>query len=59
MRSIRYLPEQRPNDFYQRPMAFVVDNLFHRGSGISHHGAAIDEDEEITSSFENFLHGSD
>ena len=36
-------------------MAFVDDNLLHPSSEITHHGAAIREEEEITPTLENFV----
>ena len=36
-------------------MAFVEDSLLVQGGGITHHGQAIDDDEELTPSLENFV----
>lgn len=36
-------------------MAFVEDNLFLHGGSITHHGEAIEEDEELSPSLENFI----
>ena len=46
---------ERPEDLYQRLMAFVEDNLLIRGSGITHHGDLPEEDEELTPSLENLI----
>ena len=53
--SIRFEPNERPEDLYQRLMAFVEDNLLRRDSGITHNGEVIAEDEELTPTLENFI----
>ena len=45
---------KRPEDLYQRLMAFIEDNLLHSNS-IQHHGALLTEDEELTPTSENFF----
>ena len=45
--SITLLPDERPEDLYQRLLAFVDDNLLRQGGGITHHGENIDEDERL------------
>lgn len=52
---IRFEPDERPEDLYQRLMAFVEDNLLRRDSGITHNGEVIPEDEELTPTLENFI----
>jgi hypothetical protein len=47
--------EERPEDLYQRIVAFVEDNLLVSGSPISHHGEPLTEDEELTPTLENFI----
>ena len=47
-------PNERPEDLFQRLMAFTEDNLL-RSNGISHHGEALLEDEEMTPTLENFV----
>ena len=47
-------PNERPEDLFQRLMAFTEDNLL-RSNGISHHGEALLEDEEMTPTLENFI----
>ena len=53
--DIRLETEERPEDLYQRLVAFAEDNLLKRNGGISHHGEVIEEDEELTPSMENFI----
>ena len=53
--SIHLNPDERPEDLYQRLMAFVEDNLLIQGGGITHHGEAITEDEELSPSLENMI----
>jgi hypothetical protein len=53
--DIRLEPDERPEDLFQRLVAFVEDNLLQQGTAIRHHGVAIAEDEEISPSFENFI----
>lgn len=53
--DIRLQPDERPEDLFQRLMAFVDDNLLSRDGGITHHGHAPDEDEELSPSLENFV----
>ena len=49
------LQAERPEDLYQRLVAFVEDNMLQRGSVILHHGDAINVDEEMTPSLENMV----
>jgi hypothetical protein len=53
--DVKLAPEERPEDLYQRIVAFVEDNLLRQGGGISHHNEDISEDEEVTPSLENFM----
>ncbi|KAJ8369657.1 hypothetical protein SKAU_G00096850 [Synaphobranchus kaupii] len=46
--------DERPEDLYQRLMAFVEDSLL-RPSGLSHHGEAVTEDEELSPTLENVV----
>ena len=48
-------PGEKPEDLYQRIVAFVEDNLLTTESGITHHDADPDEDEEVTPMVENFI----
>jgi len=45
---------ERPEDLYQRLMAFVEDSLL-RTSDLSHHGESLQEDEELSSTLENLV----
>ena len=45
---------ERPEDPYQRLMAFVEDTLL-RNSDIRHHGEQLTEDEVLTPTLENFI----
>lgn len=53
--AIKLEPNERPEDLYQRLMAFMEDNLLHKDCGISHMGVAVTEDEELSPSLENFI----
>ena len=46
--------DERPEDLYQRLMAFVEDTLL-RANSLSHHGEPTPEDEELTPTLENFI----
>ena len=47
--------DERPEDLYQRLLAFIDDNLLKREGGISHQGINIDEDEEMSTTVENMI----
>ena len=53
--DIKLEPGERSEDLYQRLVAFVDDNLLTTAGGITHHGDAITEDEELSPSLENFV----
>ena len=53
--DIKLLPEESPEDLYQRLMAFIEDNLLRTDGNITHHGDTPDEDEELSPSLENFI----
>ncbi|XP_071110370.1 uncharacterized protein [Haliotis cracherodii] len=53
--EIKLENDERPEDLYQRLMAFVEDNLLRREGGITHYGNAPEEDEELSPSLENFV----
>jgi hypothetical protein len=53
--AIHVDPEERPEDLYQRLLAFYHDNLLGPDSGITHHGSTITEAEEITPTIENTI----
>ena len=52
--DIHLAADERPEDLYQRPMAFVEDSLL-RANGLTHHGEHVPEDEELTPTLENFV----
>ena len=51
--SFRLQTDERPEDFYQRLMAFFEDNLLTTTCQITHHGEALASDEEMTPTLEN------
>ena len=53
--DIKLEPDERPEDLFQRLVAFVEDNLLTVTGGISHHGDPVKEDEELTPTIENFI----
>jgi len=48
-------PNERPEDLYQRILAFVDDTLLKADSGLKHFGEAIEEDEEMTPALDNMI----
>ena len=52
--DIQLQPEERPEDLYQRLVAFVEDNLLTAESNITHHGERV-QDEALTPSLEHFI----
>ena len=53
--DIKLEHNERPEDLYQRLMAFVEDNLLKPNGNITHHGENIVEEEELTPTLENFI----
>ena len=53
--DIKLEPQQRPEDLYQRLMAFAEDNLLQQNGPVSHHGEIPITEEEMTPSLENFI----
>ena len=51
--SIRLQPEERPEDLFQRLMAFFEDNLVSVHGGLTHHGDQITADEDLSPTLEN------
>ena len=47
--------DERPEDLYQRIIAFTQDSLLRTYGTITHHGIALDCDEELTQTLENAL----
>ena len=52
--DIRLEPNERPEDLYQRLMAFLEDVLL-QTNGISHHGETMTEDLDLTPTLANFI----
>ena len=53
--NIHLSPDERPEDLYQRLMAFFEDNLLTVGGAISHQGETISTDEDLTPTLENTI----
>ena len=53
--NIKLKPDQRPEDLYQCLMSFIKDNLLTRISGITHYGAILEADKELSPCLENFV----
>ena len=53
--DIMHEPGERPEDLYQRLMAFVEDNLLATDGSIAHHGVPPTEDEELSPTVENMI----
>ena len=53
--NIQLKVDERPEDLYQRIMAFVEDSLLTTTAGLSHHGEVPTEDEELTPTLENLV----
>ena len=51
--SIRLQPDERPEDLFQRLMAFFEDNLLSVHGGLTHHGAQVTADEDLSPTLEN------
>jgi len=48
-------PAEKPQDLYQRLVAFFEDNMLTAGCGFTHHGAQVAADEDLTPSLENTI----
>lgn len=53
--DIKLEPEERPEDLYQRLIAFIEDNLLTVDGNIKHHDDKPKEDEELSPSLENLI----
>ena len=51
--ALKLNPGERPEDFYQRLVSFIDDNLLTADSTLTHHGSRVTRDEEVTPSLEN------
>ena len=47
--------DERPEDLYQRLVAFIEDNLLRQEGGITHHGDVVTDDEELSPTLENLI----
>lgn len=45
--AIQLLPDERPEDLFQRLMAFFEDNLLTPACEITHHGDLVQADEDL------------
>ena len=52
---IRLQADERHEDLFQRIVSFFDDNLITEEGGLTHHGATVEADEEITPSIENII----
>ena len=53
--DIKLEGDERPEDLYQRIVAFVEDSLLKQNGGIMHHSIMPTEDEDMSPTLENFL----
>lgn len=53
--DIRLEADERPEDLYQRLVAFAEDNLLQAGGVITHHSIRCTEDEELSPTAENLI----
>ena len=51
--SIHLQPDERPEDLFQRLMAFFEDNLLSVHGGLTHHGDQVTTDEDLSPTLEN------
>ena len=51
--SIHLQPDERPEDLFQRLMAFFEDNLLTVHGGLTHHGVQVTTDEDLSPTLEN------
>ena len=51
--SIHLQPDERPEDLFQRLMAFFEDNLLSVHGGLTHHGVQVTADEDLSPTLEN------
>ena len=53
MATIHLQPDERPEDLFQRLMAFFEDNLLSVHGGLTHHGDPATADEDLSPTLEN------
>ena len=51
--SIHLQPDERPEDLFQRLMAFFEDNLLSVHGGLTHHGVQVTANEDLSPTLEN------
>ena len=51
--TIHLQPDERPEDLFQRLMAFFEDNLLSVHGGLTHHGDQVTADEDLSPTLEN------
>ena len=51
--SIRLQPDERPEDLFQRLMAFFEDNLLSVHGALTHHGDQVTTEEDLSPTMEN------
>ena len=55
MYCINFQTAERPEDLFQRLMAFFEDNLLAVNGGLTHHGEQVTADEDLSPSLENTI----
>ena len=53
--NIKLEVDERPEDLFQRLMSFPQDNLLVANGPVTHHGAHVTSDEELTPTLENMV----
>ena len=53
--NIKLEVDERPEDLFQRLMSFTEDNLLVANGPVTHHGAHVTSDEELTPTLENMV----
>ena len=53
--NIKLEVDERPEDLFQRLMSFTVDNLLVANGPVTHHGAHVTSDKELTITLENMV----
>ena len=53
--NIKLKVDERPEDLFQRLMSFTEDNFLVANGPVTHHGAHVTSDEELTPTLENMV----
>ena len=53
--NIKLEVDERPEDLFQRLMSFPQDNLLVANGPVTHHGAHVTSDEELTPTLDNMV----